>query len=150
LGKIEGRATLYADRSGSGLGSLTKRRLSHFNLDFAHKETVDIQTLDSWWQNEKKTYTNEIKPNILKLDVEGHELDVLQGALTCLADIQIVQFEFGGCNIDTRTFFQDFWYFFTQLEFDLFRLGPKGLMKVSAYSEIDESFRTTNYYAVRP
>jgi FkbM family methyltransferase len=150
LGNIKGHTTLYADRSGSGLGSLTKRRLSHFNLDFAHQETVDIQTLDSWWQNEKKTFTDEMKPNVLKLDVEGHELDVLQGALTCLADIQIVQFEFGGCNIDTRTFFQDFWYFFTHLEFDLFRLGPKGLIKVSAYTEIDESFRTTNYYAVRP
>lgn len=53
--------------------------------------------------------------------VEGHELDVLAGAEEALKSVQLVQFEFGGCNIDTRTYFQDFFYFFQQHGFAIHR-----------------------------
>jgi hypothetical protein len=83
------------------------------------------------------------------MDVEGHELEVLQGARRTLEDIRIVQFEFGGSNIDTRTFFQDFWYFFDEIDFQIYRLTPSGPIIVSSYSEQDETFRSTNYFAIR-
>ena len=83
------------------------------------------------------------------MDVEGHELDVLKGATKALQDISIIQFEFGGSNIDTRTYFQDFWYFFSDLGFDLYRLGPRKPLRITNYSEHDETFRPTNYIAVK-
>jgi hypothetical protein len=81
--------------------------------------------------------------------VEGHEYDLLLGATEALKNIMIIQFEFGGSNIDTRTFFQDFWYFFQNLGFDVYRITPSKPLLVETYSECDESFRATNYIAVR-
>jgi FkbM family methyltransferase len=145
LGKEGKTSTLYADESGSGLGSLTKRRLDHFDIDFVHSESVEVCSLDSWIANQKLPP----KPKILKMDVEGHEFDLLLGAVETIKSVQLVQFEFGGSNIDTRTFFQDFWYFFQDLNFEIYRLGPARSFLVRTYSERDESFRATNYVAVR-
>jgi hypothetical protein len=83
------------------------------------------------------------------MDVEGHELDVLQGAELALSNIEIIQFEFGGCNIDTRTFLQDFWYLLSERGYELFRLTPRGIKKITKYTENDEVFSTTNFVAVR-
>jgi len=145
LGAEEGDKTLFADAAGSGLGSLTKRKLDHLNIDFGYSETVAVTTLDQWIAA-NPTGGGSL---ILKMDVEGHELDVLHGAAITLENISVVQFEFGGCNIDTRTYFQDFFYFFEEAGFRLFRLGPKGLSLVANYKEIDEVFTTTNYFAQR-
>lgn len=145
LGKENKLSILYADKGGSGLGSLTKRRVQHFNIEFDHQENVEIKTLDSWISQRD----NLICPNILKMDVEGHEYDLLLGATETLKRIQIIQFEFGGSNIDTRTFFQDFWYFFKDLGFEIYRLTPSKPILINEYSERDESFRATNYVAIR-
>ena len=145
LGKENTTATLFADKSASGLASLTKRRVGHFGIDFSYQENIQLFTLDTWLE----TYGNGRQPNILKMDVEGHELDVLKGATKALQNILIIQFEFGGSNIDTRTYFQDFWYFISDLEYDLYRLGPREPLLIKSYSENDETFRPTNYIAVR-
>jgi FkbM family methyltransferase len=145
LGKENSTATLFADESGSGLGSLTKRRVKHFGINFNHEEIIELHTLDTWMERNGKG----LRPNVLKMDVEGHELDVLKGASNTLKNIEIIQFEFGGSNIDTRTYFQDFWYFLTELDFRLYRLGPRTPKLITMYSEIDETFRPTNYIAVR-
>lgn len=143
LGKTNSFGTLWADFLGSGMASLTKRKMVHFGIDFNESESVEVITLDSW------SKSNNIFPDIIKLDVEGHELDVLEGGMETLASAQIVQFEFGGCNIDTRTFFQDFWYLFTEYGFTIYRVSTAGPIRISFYSESDECFRTTNYLAVR-
>jgi FkbM family methyltransferase len=144
LGKVNEDTTLYSDEGGSGLGSLTKRRVEHFNIDFGHQEKIQVQTLDSWInKNQVKT------PNVLKMDIEGHEYNLLLGAEVTLRNIKVVQFEFGGSNIDTRTYFQDFWYFFKDLGFTIYRLTPLKPLLIEHYSESDESFRATNYVAIR-
>jgi FkbM family methyltransferase len=145
LGKENTTTMLFADKSASGLGSLTKRRVGHFGIDFSYQEKIQLFTLDAWLENNG----NGRQPNILKMDVEGHELDVLKGATKALENVLVIQFEFGGSNIDTRTYFQDFWYFFSDLGFDLYRLGPRKPLRITNYSEHDETFRPTNYIAVR-
>jgi FkbM family methyltransferase len=143
LGKARGKSNLFADASGSPLASLTKRRLDHFGLEFTHSDLVDVVTLDEWCNE------NAIWPDVIKMDVEGHELDVLKGGENAVANARAVQFEFGGCNIDTRTFFQDFWYFFKTKGFEIWRITPSGLFKQENYSELDECFVTTNYIAFK-
>lgn len=142
VGRQDGYARLWADQPGSGLASLTKRRLDHLNIDFQFAEEVQLTSLDSWCER------NSVTPDLLKIDVEGHEFDVLSGALNTLRQLQVVQFEFGGCNIDTRTYFQDFFYLFRDAGFAVSRLTPRGPVPVSQYSEQDEAFQVTNFIAV--
>jgi FkbM family methyltransferase len=137
--------TLFSDSEASGLSSLNKRRLEHFSINFDKQETIKVTKLDSWISSNPK-YSN---PTILKLDVEGHELSVLAGAKETIKNVQLVQFEFGGGNIDSKTYFQDFWYLFAELKFELYRLTPRGPVRVNEYSEMLEVFRPTNYFAVR-
>jgi len=124
---------------------LTKRKLDHFNIDFNESEEVSIDTIDNYCSENAIEHID-----LLKLDIEGHELDALSGANDMFAKraIKNVTFEFGGCNIDTRTFFQDFWYFFSKNEFKLFRITPSGYMHpLKTYKEIYEQFRTINFMA---
>ncbi len=147
LGKEMGRAELYSNEVGSGLASLTRRRLDHFGIDFSRTEDVTVNSVDAYCSTHGIEHID-----LLKIDVEGHELDVLQGAEAMFkaGAIDSVTFEFGGCNIDTRTFFQDFFYFFSAQGMTIFRITPSGyLMRLEKYAEIFEQFRTTNYVAVK-
>ncbi len=144
LSSTASEATLYSDKPGSGLGSLTRRRLDHRGNDFDVSETITTKVFDEYW----KEALGSRRIDLFKLDIEGHELDALTGSVQALENTRIVQFEFGGCNIDTRTFFQDFWYFFTTRNFALYRITPRGVAHVEKYRERDEFFSTTNYLAL--
>ncbi|WP_181893145.1 FkbM family methyltransferase [Falsiruegeria mediterranea] len=140
----EGEANLYSNAPGSGLGSLLQRDLDYLNISFDQTEMVRTIRFDDFW-------TNEIGGraiDILKLDIEGMELSALKGAEKALRNTRAVQFEFGGTNIDSRTYFKDFWSFFTEREFSLHRITPFGSLEIKRYSERDEVFTTTNYIAI--
>jgi FkbM family methyltransferase len=143
LGGKNTMGTLWSDILGSGLGSLQKRQLEHFGINFSKSEQVEIVTVDSWCAE------NAIYPHMIKIDVEGSEFEILLGSTKTLEHVTIVQFEFGGANIDSRTFFQDFWYLFAKLNFKIFRITKNGLVHISKYSEEDEFFKTTNYIALK-
>jgi FkbM family methyltransferase len=138
-----GSATLFSDEPGSGLGSLTKRRLEHFNIPFEIKETINTIRFEDYW----KTTLQSRQLDMVKIDIEGHELPALRGFGSALHAVSVLQFEFGGCNIDTRTYFQDFWYFFKEHNFDIYRITPLGKERITRYRESDEYFTTTNYIA---
>jgi FkbM family methyltransferase len=147
MGKERGSAVLHYDRPASGLASLTNRRLDHFGIAFTDSETVALDTIDDYCS----AHSVE-RINLLKMDIEGHELDALSGASNMITRraVDIIAFEFGGCNIDTRSFLQDYWYFFEGARMNLFRVTPSGfLAPVSAYRESYEQFRTTNFVALR-
>ncbi len=148
LGKERGEFELCYDEIGSGLASLSKRKLDHIGIDFKYSENVRIETLDDYCRNE-----NVQNIDLLKLDVEGHELDVLQGGIQMFQGkrIKMVSFEFGGCNIDTRTYFKDFWYFFKENQMGcIFRIVPSGcLVPLQKYRETYEQFRTTNFLVLQ-
>ncbi len=144
LSDTAGRATLHSDAPGSGLASLSQRNLDHFNLDFDITEEVETTRFEDFWQDR----LDRARIDILKLDIEGHELAALHGAGAAIDHCRAIQFEFGGCNIDTRTFFRDFWTFFSERGFALYRITPFGILDIPRYSERDEIFTTTNYIAL--
>jgi FkbM family methyltransferase len=104
---IECETSLYSDQAESGLASVYQRRLNHFNINFSVQERITLTTLDAFCAAHAIEYID-----LLKLDTEGHEPDILRGSVVMLESNSIgaVQFEFGGCNIDSRSFFQDFYY----------------------------------------
>lgn len=143
LGEEDGLATLFYDSPASTLASVYKRRLDHLNIAVGLNEDVRMRTIDSFCGE------NGIdRINFLKLDVEGHELSVLKGAKRMMESgaIDFIQFEFGGCNIDSRTYFQDMFYLLKP-RYDIYRVLKNGLYPVREYMETHEIFITTNYLA---
>jgi len=104
---------------------------------------VTIKTIDSFLTEKKIPYID-----FLKLDIEGNELNALFGAQEALKTnkIKSIQFEFGTCNIDSRTFFRDF-YNLLSPQYNIYRVLKNGLHHITYYSEYDEVFATINYYA---
>ena len=145
ISNTTGDATLYSNEDGSPLASLTKRRLDHFGIDFDKTENITTLRFEDYW----KSKLGSRKIDFCKIDIEGHELDALAGFGKAIDNISVIQFEFGGCNIDTKTYFQDFWYFFHKHDFKIYRISPIGLIQIKKYQELDEVFITTNYLAKR-
>ena len=149
LGAAPANLTLYADCPGSGWASLYKRDLGHVDAEMSPQENVEVVTLD---QLAKKHLINHIA--FLKLDLEGHELEALKGARELLdtKNIDAITFEFGGCNIDSRTYIKDFWTLLAcQHHFSFYRLLPgKRLKHLPSYSECLEQFNWHNILACAP
>ena len=142
LSNSNSKSFLYSDNYGSGLSSLSKRRLDHLNINFDKQEEINLLRFDEYWKKDQLI-------DYVKIDVEGHELYVLNGFGDLIYKTKLIQFEFGGCNIDTRTFFQDFWYFFLEKNFIIYRITPRGFNLIRNYSESDEYFNgPTNYIAI--
>lgn len=143
LSNFSGDSTLFSDFPGSGTASLTKREIPSSTASFDLATQVEVTTLEEFWKN--NICSNYI--DFIKIDVEGHELDVLKGCGKKIKDINVIQFEFGGTHVDTRVFFRDFWNFFKENNFCLYRISGKKCICINAYSLDLEVFQTTNYIA---
>jgi FkbM family methyltransferase len=141
-----GQQTLHYDKPGSELSSLYPRKLEHHGIQFSGCEQIQVETLDHYCQTQKVE-----RIDLLKLDVEGHELSVLKGAAQMFerSAIGMVSFEFGGCNVDSRTFVRDFFDFFAIRHMKLARVTASGrLHPAPRYEEALEQFRTTCFVAM--
>jgi FkbM family methyltransferase len=139
----EATSNLFSEGEPSFLSSVYQRRLDHYGIDMNRTEEITLTTIDSYCAK-----NNIKKIDFLKMDVEGHELKILEGARKMIADgkIDYIQFEFGGCNIDSRTYLQDFFYLLKD-KYDLFRIVKDGLYPIKAYKETYEIFTLVNFLA---
>lgn len=141
LSSTAGSGVLFYDIAGSELASLTPR--TTYALE--QSEGVRLETLDGYCQRQQIESIH-----LLKLDVEGHELEVLRGGedLFRRCGVRAVVFEFGGCNVDARVFFLDLYTLFKDYGMQVSRMTASGYMhRIDGYDESLERFRTTNYVA---
>ena len=136
-------ALLYSNFDGSGYASLLKRNLSHMKINMETcKEIVKTITL------KKFILENNIDHvDILKIDVEGFEMKVLEGINALLKKINIIQFEISSGQIDSKNYFKDFWFFFIKFNFKMYLISPSRPIQILKYKERDEFFDKTNYIA---
>jgi len=88
--------------------------------------------------------------DLLKIDVEGHEMSVLRGfsGLLETGKIGAIQFEYGHTWLPSRSQLRDAYEMLSPLGFKIGRIFPKGIM-FSDYSMLrDEHFRMGNYAAI--
>ena len=145
LSDKECNQTLYTNSEGSGLASVYQRKLDHFGIDMNKQEKIKLTTIDLYCSKNKIEQIH-----FLKLDTEGHELSALNGAKNMIENgkIDMIQFEFGGCNIDSRTFFQDFYYTLKD-KYKIYRILKDGIYELQSYKETYEIFITVNYLAIK-
>lgn len=146
VGAEIGTATLHSSSATDGSASLHARGDSYFSDRTYHEITVNVTTIDSMIESENLSFVD-----FVKFDIEGHELFALHGASKAFAAAKIgaLSFEFGSGNINSRTFFRDFWNLLTSAGFRISRITPSGsCLLVSDYYEDLEYFRgVTNYTA---
>lgn len=142
-----GTADFYAASPTDGSASLHARGESYFADSTYKVSQVPTTTIDEIMHLEGLEAID-----FLKMDVEGHEYSVLEGAAEALKNrrIRALSFEFGGGNINSRIFFRDFWNLLTSSGFQIYRVTPCGrLLHIDHYYEDQEYFRgVSNYVCV--
>ena len=146
IGEHAGQASFHFSSTTDGSASLHKRQDTPFQELKYQSVTVPVRTLDEVIQSNQIDFVD-----FMKMDIEGHELYALRGAQQALAagKIGAFSFEFGCGNVNSRTFFRDFWDIATNARLTLWRVTPSGKqIKVVEYYEDEEYFRgATNYIA---
>lgn len=142
IGAYCNSAEIYYPKDFEGLSSLYKRATTTMQDHiFDQVEVVGVDTIDCICKNKCIE-----RINFLKLDIEGNEYLALLGAYDMIKNgsIDFIQFEFGGCNIDSKTYFRDFWMLLKN-QYKFYEIKQSGLIPVNEYSESMEVFNLTNF-----
>ena len=134
---------LFYDKPNSLMASVYERDLANVNVVLDNTETVQFSTVDAFC---KEHSIQEI--DFLKIDVEGHEINVLNGAKGMLNSnkVKFVQFEFGEACIDSKTYLKDFYCILPN--FNFYRIVSDGLHPLGEYKTEYEIFKTVNLLAI--
>lgn len=142
FGSSDGQLKLYKQSSNSPLASVFQREYK--GVVFEDFDLVKIETVDGFCKE------NDIAEILfLKIDVEGYEMEVINGAKQMIetGKINYLQFEFGGTQIHSRTFFKDFWDKLSPY-FTINKILIDGLEEIKKYEERLEIFSYSNFLCV--
>jgi FkbM family methyltransferase len=147
VGAQQGKAMLYSPADGSVLASLYERQDSFVGSAPLNEREVTVTTIDDILDERAIPVVD-----LAKMDLEGHELFAMRGAERSLRShrIRVLTFEFGSANVNSRTFFRDFWNLLSGYNYRIERICPGGkTVPVTEYYEDLEYFRgATNYIAI--
>lgn len=142
-----GEQALYVFESNSALNSLYRRTglEDGWKLESQKQsETIELSTLDAYCK------LHDVQSiDLLKVDVEGHELEVFKGGAGLFQQqaIRMIQFEYGGCNIDSRVLLKDLFGFLQARGYRLYKIRPDGVQLVARYDTRLENFQYQNWLA---
>lgn len=138
-----GDATLHIERPGGRWNSLHEIPSWHTRSHSTHESVVKT-TLDDYARQ-----ADLDRIDILKVDTEGHDLAVLNGAsgLFRRRCIGVAQFEYNPCWIYARHFLRDAFDLLTPLGYRLGKLTPRGVMFCPNWDQQLETFVQAQYVA---
>jgi FkbM family methyltransferase len=131
-GAHEGTATMYdyGERSDSTHATMYREVIADIHKSANIRELqVKVTTLDDFCEH------NHIeKITLLKIDTEGNEYGILQGAQKMIAEnkIEVIHFEFNSMNIISKVFMKDFMQLLDNYRF--YRLLPHGMLPIGKYN----------------
>jgi len=133
VGATEGRLVLYdyANNDGSEHASLHKGVIEQIHKGQAIGHEVKVISLENFIAQHGIE-----KIELLKIDTEGHELEVLRGAANLLKNgkIKLIHLEFNEMNVVSRVFFKDIWDILPN--YDFYRMLPDGLVPIKNYNPV--------------
>lgn len=141
----DGEATMYKREGDFGLGSFYDIR--RFDEKYGEAKPVSVPTV------RLETYIREKNIShidLLKIDVEGHELGVLKGLGDYLRPdfVSCVQFEHGA-NSETGSTLWELYQILESKKYTIFKIFPKHL-EVARYEDYSERAQYVNFVAMRP
>lgn len=141
-GQFQTTMNYYYEES-EGCSSLFDRKaLSSIPVQ---KISIHVTSLDKFCD----TYKID-RINFLKIDVEGAEWDVLQGADHLISNkkIDFIQFEYGGTFPDANITLYQIYSYLTTHGYSIFRVTSDGLIHIPQWRNELENFHLSNYLAV--
>jgi FkbM family methyltransferase len=144
LSRSRGQAKLYFPEHETWFGTITEEvRSANSKVHDLVEEPVELRTLDDYWGD----VIQSARRILIKIDTDGHELDVLRGATMTLGRSPLVLFEtFSGAT--RRGLLFDM---LTREEYQIFGLpwSPDG-ESVALARESFLSDPSVDYLAMRP
>ena len=148
LSSENGERPLFIFRSAPGLHSLYQRRGLENGWGLAtpaETEMVKLDTLENYCAERQIE-----KIDFLKVDVEGHELEVFKGGRSLFEEdrVRMIQFEYGGCNIDSKVLLKDIFEFFAGMNYSFYKIFPDRLKPFERYDQRLENFKYQNWLMI--
>jgi FkbM family methyltransferase len=141
VGREVGIADLFFDKNGETTASL------HRNIIQGHpnSEAVHLTTVDQICSEDAIDHID-----LLKIDTEGHEVEVLLGASAMIeaGRISSVQLEFGDPFLCTQYHFLDLWKLLSP-RYTVYRILRHGLVEVPYYSPDLELYKVANFLCMQ-
>jgi FkbM family methyltransferase len=143
LSDAPGELTLHVPGGGAGTSSLHGLSLEVES----QSEQVAVTTLDAFCSERQ---INNI--DLLKVDTEGHDLVVLEGARDLLARraIDVIQLEYNHRWVFARKLLRDVFDLLSPLGYEIGKVTPLGVERYTAWHPELESYREGNYLAFQP
>jgi len=140
ISKQVGVAELFFAEQGESYASLCRQS------DVQTKaQNVRVTTVDQF------CHENGVgRIQILKIDTEGQEMEVLQGASRMIQEgrIDFIQFEFGDTFLHTPYHFVDIWDYLSN-RYAIYRILRHGLAELKRYSHDLEIYKNANFLSIR-
>ena len=133
------------DYDNSSLLDLTKlHKENHHNAQYTHKEEVDCDTLD----NLINFYSFDEKNLMLKIDVQGSEMDVLESGINNLSKFKLIQIELSLQPLyEGQILYKEILNFMNNNNYDIWNIYPGYRKKlVGQLYQFDAIFYNKNNY----
>ena len=142
LSNVPGNMVLNVVGDGAGTNSLYR----HIDLEFDRQERIVLTTVDIYCRDNGVNHVV-----LLKIDTEGHDYSVIEGAEEMLKKgaIDLIQFEYSHRWIIPRHFLRDTFELLQPYGYRIGKVTPGGMEFYDEWHFELESFREGNYLACR-